>query len=359
MPLSAHHVMAALRSVLGGMATSAALAVPAKTPDPVNTPGDKGYLGKTHDATGDIRLDHRSFNGTTGLFTSPDPVVIVANPGSFNPYAYGGMNPLAQTDPSGLVPIATTPGEPEPERQSYFPSGTTTPSGGGAPATSQSSCLPFASCEEKVAWNFQMGHDEWVATQAGSSFCTGGVCEHAGTYETWLRQFAHPDGNALERAAAYEWIWFMEGGGLRPSAVVDVILAAATLGAGSVPAGLRAGGLRLFGKSPAANGGANAVRVGQAGERAVQNAYQIGNKTPFNVLGRDRIADGMTRTTVSEVKNVGYQAYTQQLKDYVTFSIDTNRQFFLYVRGGANPTTLSTPFREAVGLGQVTLRPIP
>ena len=93
--------------------------------------------------------------------------------------------------------------------------------------------------------------------------------------------------------------------------------------------------------------------------RAVQNAFQIGEKTPFNVLGRDRIADGMTRTTVSEVKNVGYQAYTQQLKDYVTFSIDTNRQFFLHVRGGANPTTLSTPLKEAVGLGQITLRDIP
>lgn len=42
----------------------------------------------------------------------------------------------------------------------------------------------------------------------------------------------------------------------------------------------------------AANVGAAAVRTGQAGERAVQNAYQIGDKTPFNVLGTNRIADG-------------------------------------------------------------------
>jgi hypothetical protein len=106
----------------------------------------------------------------------------------------------------------------------------------------------------------------------------------------------------------------------------------------------------------AANGGAAAVRTGQAGERAVQGAFQIGEKTPFNVLGRDRIADGMTETTISEVKNVAYQGYTQQLKDYVTYSIDHGLQFDLYVRRG---TTLSRPLEEAIGLGQINRMYIP
>lgn len=90
--------------------------------------------------------------------------------------------------------------------------------------------------------------------------------------------------------------------------------------------------------------------------RAVQEAFQIGEKTPFNVLGRDRIADGMTETTISEVKNVAYQGYTQQLKDYVTYSIDHGLQFDLYVR---RSTTLSRPLQEAIGLGQINRMYIP
>ena len=70
---------------------------------PVDTPGDKGYLGKTHDATGDIRLDHRTFNGASGLFNSPDPILITADPLNFNPYAYARSNPISESDPSGLL----------------------------------------------------------------------------------------------------------------------------------------------------------------------------------------------------------------------------------------------------------------
>jgi hypothetical protein len=88
----------------------------------------------------------------------------------------------------------------------------------------------------------------------------------------------------------------------------------------------------------------------------MRTAYKIGDKTAFNVLGRDRIADGMTATTISEVKNVRYQGYTQQLKDYVTYSLDHGLQFDLYVRRG---TKLSRPLQEAIGLGQINRMYIP
>jgi hypothetical protein len=144
------------------------------------------------------------------------------------------------------------------------------------------------------------------------------------------------------------------------AAVVDVLVEPPqSVSAGERPGEAAPGVETTVATGVAANGGANAVRVGQAGENAVRSAYRIGDKTPFNVLGRDRIADGMTATTVSEVKNVGYQAYTQQLKDYATFSIDTGRRFDLFVRGGANPTRLSSQVEEAVGLGQINLRYIP
>lgn len=93
---------------------------PLPTGGPVGTPGNRGYLSKPHDPTGDIRLDHRSFTPSTGTFTSPDPVLVRDDPTSFNPYAYAQFNSLAMSDPDGLRPVATSPGEPDPEKQPYF-----------------------------------------------------------------------------------------------------------------------------------------------------------------------------------------------------------------------------------------------
>lgn len=60
-------------------------------------------------------------------------------------------------------------------------------------------------------------------------------------------------------------------------------------------------------------GGAGPVRVGQAGEDAVRGAYDIGDKVPIRVAGRGRIPDGLTPSTLSEVKNVASLSYTRQL----------------------------------------------
>ena len=51
---------------------------------------------------------------------------------------------------------------------------------------------------------------------------------------------------------------------------------------------------------------------------------------------------------VSEVKNVGYQAYTQQLKVSLAYAQQNGLQFDLFVRGGANPTVLSGPLQDAI-----------
>ena len=56
----------------------------------------------------------------------------------------------------------------------------------------------------------------------------------------------------------------------------------------------------------------------------------------------------MNSSAVSEVKNVGYQAYTQQLKDSLSYAGANGLRFDLYVRGGANPTTLLRPLQEAI-----------
>lgn len=78
---------------------------PLPTGDPVGTPGNRGYLNKPHDPTGDIRLDHRSFTPSTGTFTSPDPVLITTDPQNLNAYAYSRHNPITNSDPSGLMSV--------------------------------------------------------------------------------------------------------------------------------------------------------------------------------------------------------------------------------------------------------------
>lgn len=111
--------------------------------------------------------------------------------------------------------------------------------------------------------------------------------------------------------------------------------------------------------SVAANGGASAVRVGQAGEAAVRSAHDIGPKATKVINGRTRIFDGLTDDAVSEVKNVKYQAFTRQLRDNVAYAQSTGRRFDLYVRGGSSPTSLSGPLQDAIRSGQINLRSIP
>ncbi|MDP9903103.1 putative toxin [Arthrobacter bambusae] len=103
-------------------------------------------------------------------------------------------------------------------------------------------------------------------------------------------------------------------------------------------------------------GGAASVRLGQAGEAAVQAKYAIGDKATRFIDGRTRIFDGLTSQAVSEVKNVSYQAYTQQLKDSLTYAQRNGLRFDLYVRP---TTTLSQPLLDAIARREINLRYIP
>jgi len=106
--------------------------------------------------------------------------------------------------------------------------------------------------------------------------------------------------------------------------------------------------------------GAAIVRMGQAGEAAVRAVYNIGAKATRVIGGRTRIFDGLNASAVSEVKNVRYQAFTQQLKDSLAYAQANGLQFDLYVRGGANPTILSKALKYAIdNTPDFNLRSIP
>ena len=135
--------------------------------------------------------------------------------------------------------------------------------------------------------------------------------------------------------------------------VAGALIPFATGGGAAVRAGRTA-----MNAADAGRGGAAAVRTGQAGEAAVRAANNIGplTKTPISINGRTRIPDGLTPTTLSEVKNVASQSYTQQLRDFAAYAQQSGRTFDLYVRPN---TRLSGPLQDAIRNGTINLKFIP
>jgi len=106
----------------------------------------------------------------------------------------------------------------------------------------------------------------------------------------------------------------------------------------------------------ASQGGGLPVRIGQARERAVRAVFDLGERVSIRVAGRTRIPDGISRTALSEVKNVKSLSYTSQLRDYATFARQEGLRFDLYVRTN---TKLSGPLFDAIKRGLINLRYIP
>ncbi|MEU1406345.1 polymorphic toxin-type HINT domain-containing protein [Streptomyces sp. NPDC005728] len=65
---------------------------------------DRGFLGKTEDdTTGLSVLGARMYDAKLGRFLSPDPLSTPYDPQNLNAYSYSANNPIAYSDPSGLM----------------------------------------------------------------------------------------------------------------------------------------------------------------------------------------------------------------------------------------------------------------
>jgi uncharacterized protein RhaS with RHS repeats len=96
-----------------------------------------------------------------------------------------------------------------------------------------------------------------------------------------------------------------------------------------------------------------------AGQQGLRRAGIIQNSRAIVVNGRIRIPDQLRPRLIGEVKNVRYQSYTRQLRDYAQYARQRpGWKFVLYVRGGpkGTRTELSRPLRAAIGRGDVILR---
>ena len=99
-------------------------------------------------------------------------------------------------------------------------------------------------------------------------------------------------------------------------------------------------------------------QLGRAGEEAVREVYDIGDKGRFAINGNNRIADGLNAAlkTLSEVKNTATQSFTNQLRDYAAYAQKQGLNFDLYVR---ESTILSAPLKDAINSGLIRFNLIP
>ncbi|MYS87828.1 RHS repeat domain-containing protein [Embleya scabrispora] len=67
-------------------------------------PDDKGFLGKTVDATGLLHIGAREYDPAVGRFISVDQILDLSSPEQIHGYAYAGNNPATNADPTGLRP---------------------------------------------------------------------------------------------------------------------------------------------------------------------------------------------------------------------------------------------------------------
>jgi len=95
---------------------------------------------------------------------------------------------------------------------------------------------------------------------------------------------------------------------------------------------------------------ARAARLGREGERA---AGVVGPKSGILINGRMRFPDEITPTTIKEVKNVGKQGWTSQLRDYADLARSEGKTFELWVRQN---TQVSRNLRAAEIRGDVIIK---
>lgn len=260
------------------------------------------YTGHVADAqTGMDYMQQRYYDPTIGRFLSVDPVTATSVGGNFNRYWYANDNPYRFIDPDGRCTGSHIENK----------DGTCASSGG------------FTTMSGPQGSTKSQNRNVQRANQSSE--------------RTWV------DRNIRERN------WFTGEGSLTDvESLVDSVLPPLL----NSPEGALAGGLKFTGA------GLLAVRLGIAGEDAVRAAYAIGGREFIYINGRLRLPDGLNRVagTINEVKNVSYQAYTRQLRDYVDYARANGLQFNLFVRPGAQ---LSAPLEAAIKSGDITLKTIP
>ncbi len=354
---------------------------------PVSYLTDRGFTMHEHlDGFALINMNGRVYDPLISRFLSPDPQLQA--PGNwlnYNRYAYCLNNPLIYTDPSGeiwdiIFPALTRwlTGVADNminndmsfvqavSYSSYVFDGYYSPSD-----NSYGNAQWDAYLAEKNISNIASELDAWTANGVQYrrlSENTLAFTKFDNANPTWEYGFIVPqnygswgevgsDGlihigcmachapNGAYNLAAYNSRESMNG-----SLIGYSIVYATTLAQGAYANSVRA-------SINAAKSSTNMARtLGVQGERAVGT---LGSKTRIPSLtgtAKYRIPDGLSRTTLTEVKNVKSLSLTRQLKDFHLYSTQRGLQFNLYTRPN---TTFSAPLQNLINQGSINVYTIP
>jgi len=356
---------------------------------------DRGWLNQVSDGTstdggtGLIYLNARYYDPVLSRFLSPDPLMNPSDPKTLDPYRYAENNPVTYTDSTGLCsttgnwsyvggvlepPCNKANGSqyslmaPVTADHNHGDSGHAYTRGDAlsAIATRNAADMQRIADEDVSLWDaFKPMVTGVVVGIVVGALCLGAAGATGGAALVGCGALAGGFSGGASYAVGTprdQWSW----GGFGLSVGIGVASGAAMgglqWGANSIASAFPNSVLArpIFGRAgtsgAADSGGIASVLKGQAGEDAVRGAYDIGPKATEVINGRPRIFDGLTDTTVSEVKNVVSQSLTQQLRDDINFAQNTGRQFDLYVRPD---TYLTRPLQDAIANGDVVLRYIP
>ncbi len=264
----------------------------------------KGYTGERDDPeVGLLYLHARYYDPKLGIFVSPDTWDPLKEGVGTNRYAYAGNDPVNKADRNGH----------------------------------QASEEGFHEANKDAIDKGQTGLIEGFS-EGLASFAAAAV----------------PGSSLRDSYAAFKEGRTLEGSFNAALGAVDLVATASTLG-GSI--GLK-GAVVAAKETFAANKTAGAVRgataaareAGKIGEKAVRDAYNIGEKRAISVKGRSRTPDGLTMTSINEVKNVQYQSFTQQLKDYLEYARANGLSMNLFTR---EDTAISKQLMEKIKSGEI------
>jgi RHS repeat-associated protein len=264
----------------------------------------ENFAGLGHQANGGFYpARQREYNPDMARWPTPDPggvkVVKLDNPQTWNMYAYVTDNPTSLNDPSGMVTRCAGPD-----------------AGNNTAGT----------CTEAPQVIHQLA-DLGIGIAKGLANTLISMTNFEVTNDPELHGSPLPTFQATS---------MMQEAGMVASAV----------GMSMVPGG---------GEEEVASGPALARQLGKAGEDAVGiTGPKVGIIGPET--GKMRFPDQLTRSTLTEVKNVQRLSYTQQLRDYSAFASEKGLRFDLYVRP---TTTITSPLNDAIRQGMINLLYIP
>jgi len=281
-----------------------------------------------------ITIGARTYDPVLGKFLTVDAILTPFNPLANNGYSYSANNPVTFSDPTGNCIL-----NPD-TNHCYLSAGAADTAAASPKAPTAPGAFVLTASQWDQINKAAQAYQNWETAQIVGADPIG-TEKQAKAISDFMGAVSAPLFATCMADPAQPICW---GGGVGEG----IAEGGSALDAFELDSAAAAADQAMFaskvGPLPS-SGGAASVIAGQDGEARVAAAYDIGKREYFAWGGRNYISDGSTDTSLVEIKNVKYQAYTRQLKAELAYAQSRGKSLDLFV----NPDTkLSKPLLEAI-----------